>query len=117
MMIPKIRKTKRTQTRIPLSMVKSHLVWKAKMVRTNTMAVVIPAAIRTASTSYNMLTMPRVTLSAAVKIARRMKLIGKETLRVLTHTMGKITRRVTPTPVHISHMCSLTNITLLQWSE
>ena len=59
------------------------------------MAVVIPAAIRTASTSYIMLTwvrrsmihtdlwfiiltMPRVTLSAAVKIARRMKLIGKE---------------------------------------
>ena len=47
------------------------------MVRMKTMAVVIPAAIMTASRSYSMVTMPRVTLSAMVKIARRMKLIGK----------------------------------------
>ena len=51
--------------------------WNAKMVRVKTMAVVRPAARSTASASYLMLTIPRVTPSATVKEASSRKLIGK----------------------------------------
>ena len=48
---PKRTKTQRTQNIRPRQMVKSTLVWKAKMVRAMTMTAVAAAAMRTRSQS------------------------------------------------------------------
>merc|ERR1719233_527796 len=49
MIRPAMMNTNKTQPMIPLNIVKSILVWKAKMVRKKTMRAVIPAAMMTDS--------------------------------------------------------------------
>ena len=56
---------------------KLKVTWKAKIVRTNTIAVVMPAAIMTASVSYIMLTKERVTASPSVNAVSNKKFSGK----------------------------------------